>query len=303
MSQGGKIEIPSVDLLDRQRDVVNKLWDVSRATRVEPGWHYLLDLAWIAENLGPVEGKQILDAGAGMGLMQWYLVEQGAAEVISADRGSRYDLPLVMRSRYKVYGLRQSDLGSAWNVLKGNVSRASGFGKVVYFLRGLAALAMIALPKRFPGRVLIYNQDLTSMPDIPDNSLDAVVAVSALEHNTPEGLQKVVAEIMRKLKPGGQLLATLCAGRDKDWFHEPSRGWCYTDTTLRRLFELPEGTSSNYTHYDELFNSLKECAELRDNLAKIYFRSGDNGMPWGRWDPQYQPVGVRKIKPPLQNQP
>jgi hypothetical protein len=40
MSQGEKIEIPSVDLLDRQRDVVNKLWDVSRATRVEPGWHY-----------------------------------------------------------------------------------------------------------------------------------------------------------------------------------------------------------------------------------------------------------------------
>ena len=301
MSQGEKIEIPSVDFLDRQRDVVNRLWDVSRSTRVEPGWHYLLDLAWIAENLGPVEGKQILDAGAGMGLMQWYLIEQGAAEVISADRGSRYDLPLVMRSRYKVRGLRQSDLGSAWNVLKGNVSRASGFGKIVYFLRGLVALVMIALPKRFSGGVLIYNEDLTSMPDIPDNSLDAVIAVSALEHNTPEGLQKVVAEIMRKLKPGGKLLATLCAGKDKDWFHEPSHGWCYTDTTLRRLFDLPEDTPSNYARYDELFNSLKNSTELREKLAKIYFQSGDNGMPWGKWDPQYQPVGVCKVKPFPQN--
>lgn len=296
-----KIEIPSVDLLDQQRDVVNQLWDVSRATRVEPGWHYLLDLAWIAENLGPVEGKQILDAGAGMGLMQWYLIESGAAEVISADRGSRYDLPLVMRSRYKVRGLRQSDLGSAWNVLKGNVARASGFGKVIYFLRGMVALAMIALPKRFSGKVLIYNQDLTSMPEIPDNSLDAVVAVSALEHNTPEGLQKVVAEIMRKLKPGGKLLATLCAGKDKDWFHEPSHGWCYTDATLRRLFDLPDDTPSNYAGYDELFNSLKSSTELREKLAKIYFQSGDNGMPWGKWDPQYQPVGVCKVKPFLQN--
>jgi SAM-dependent methyltransferase len=301
MSQGEKIEIPSVDLLDRQRDVVNKLWDVSRATRVEPGWHYLLDLAWIAENLGPVEGKQILDAGAGMGLMQWYLIESGAAEVISADRGSRYDLPLVMRSRYKVRGLRQSDLGSAWNVLKGNVSRASGFGKIVYFLRGLVALVMIALPRRFSGRVLIYNEDLTCMPDIPDNSLDAVVAVSALEHNSPEGLQKVVAEIMRKLKPGGKLLATLCAGKDKDWFHEPSHGWCYTDATLRRLFDLPDDTPSNYARYDELFNSLKNNTELRKKLAKIYFQSGDNGMPWGRWEPQYQPVGVCKVKPFAQN--
>jgi SAM-dependent methyltransferase len=296
MNVGEKIEIPSVDLLDRQRDVVNKLWDVSRATRVEPGWHYLLDLAWIAENLGTVEGKQILDAGAGMGLMQWYLIEQGAGEVISADRGSRYDLPLVMRSRYHVAGFRPGDLGPSWNVLKGNVARASGFGKIVYFLRGLVALVMIALPKRFSGRVLIYNEDLTSMSDIPDNSLDAVVAVSALEHNSPEGLQKVVAEIMRKLKPGGKLLATLCAGKDKDWFHEPSRGWCYTDTTLRRLFDLPEDTPSNYARYDEQFNSLKNSAELREKLAKIYFQSGDNGMPWGKWDPQYQPVGVCKIK-------
>ena len=100
MSQGEKIEIPSVQLLDQQREVVKKLWEVSRATRVEPGWHYLLDLAWIVENLGPVDGKQILDAGAGMGLMQWYLIESGVAEVISADRGSRYDLPLVMRSPF-----------------------------------------------------------------------------------------------------------------------------------------------------------------------------------------------------------
>jgi SAM-dependent methyltransferase len=297
MSQGEKIEIPSVDLLDRNRDVVNKLWDVSRATRVEPGWHYLLDLAWIAENLGQANGLHLLDAGAGMGLMQWYLIESGASDVISADRGSRYDLPLVMRSRYHVTGLRPGDLGPAWNVLKGNVARASGFGKVVYFLRGLVALAMIALPKRFSGRVLIYNQDLTSMPEVPDNSLDAVVAVSALEHNTPEGLEKVVAEIMRKLKPGGKLLATLCAGKDKDWFHEPSQGWCYTDNTLRRLFDLSAEVPSNYDRHDDLLNSLRNNAELKNKLAKIYFQSGDNGMPWGMWDPQYQPVGVCKVKP------
>ncbi len=294
---GDKIEIPSVELLDRHREVVNTLWKVSRATRVEPGWHYLLDLTWIAENLGPVSGRIILDAGAGMGLMQWYLIEQGAAEVISADRGRRSGLPLGMRARYAVRGLRPADLDPAWSVLKGNVARASGVGKAVYALRGLAGLALTALPKRFTGQVTIYNQDLTHMPEIADNSLDAVVAVSSLEHNSPEGLQKVVAEIMRKLKPGGKLLATLCAGRDADWFHAASQGWCYTDTTLRRLFDLPTDTPSNYDRHDELLASLRNCAELRDKLAKIYFKSGDNGMPWGKWEPQYQPVGVCKIKP------
>jgi hypothetical protein len=35
---------------------------------------------------------------------------------------------------------------------------------------------------------------------------------------------------------------------------------------------------------------------LRDNLASFYGRSGENGMPWGVWDPRYQPVGVCKVK-------
>jgi SAM-dependent methyltransferase len=294
---GDKIEIPSVELLDRHRDVINAIWTVARATRVEPGWHYLLDLAWIVENLGSVSGKRILDAGAGMGLAQWYLIERGAAEVISADRNNRSLLPLVMRSRYKVFGLRPEDLAPALTVFKGNVARASGLGKVIYALRGLAGLLLVALPKRFAGQVTIYNQDLTKMPEIVDNSLDAIVAVSSLEHNSPEGMQKVVAELMRKLKPGGKLLATLCAGMDRDWFHEASQGWCYTDKTLRRLFDLPEDTPSNYDRHDELFKSLRNCAELREKLAKLYFQSGENGMPWGKWDPQYQPVAVCKIKP------
>ena len=294
---GDKIEIPSVALLDQYRGTVDDIRSLARAVRLEPGWHYLLDLTWIRQNLESVLGQEFLDAGAGVGLMQWYLIEQGAARVISADRGSRFDLPLVMRARYRVSGMRASDLGSGWNVFRNQVRAAHGAAGVRAFLVGAAELGLTAFPRRFPGKVIIYNQDLTSMPEIPDNSLDAVVAVSALEHNTPEGLQKVVAEIMRKIKPGGKLLATLCAGKDRDWFHEPSRGWCYTDTTLRRLFDLPADTPSNYAHHDELLASLCNCAELRENLAKFYFRSGDNGMPWGRWDPQYQPVGGCKVKP------
>jgi SAM-dependent methyltransferase len=292
-----KIEILSVELLEKNRPTVASLRRLARATRVEFGWHYLLDLTWIIANLDAIPGGRFLDAGAGSGLMQWYLVENGAGEVISADRDSRFDLPLVMRSRYKVQGLRPADLGPAWNVLKGNVGRASGPGKLAYALRGLAGLALIALPKSFPGRVLIYNQDLAGMPEVADDSLDAIVAVSSLEHNTPDGLQRAVAEMLRKLKPGGRLLATLCAGKDKDWFHPASRGWCYSDASLRRLFDLAKDAPSNYARYDEFFAALRDCAELRDNLAKMYFNSGDNGMPWGKWDPQYQPVGVCKVKP------
>jgi hypothetical protein len=101
---------------------------------------------------------------------------------------------------------------------------------------------------------------------------------------------------MRVLKPGGMLLATLGATRDQDWFHEASKGWCYTDASLRRLFELSDGAASNYPEYDHLMNSLRNCTELRSGLAGFYYRSGNNGMPWGIWDPKYQTVGVKRVK-------
>jgi ubiquinone/menaquinone biosynthesis C-methylase UbiE len=120
--------------------------------------------------------------------------------------------------------------------------------------------------------------------------------VSSLEHNPPQNLPLVVAELMRVLKPGGALLATLGAGKDKDWFHQPSQGWCYTEATLRRLFNLPDNVPSNYAQYDLLMRDLTGCSELERGLASFYLKSGNNGMPWGKWDPQYQSVGVCKIK-------
>jgi SAM-dependent methyltransferase len=291
-----KIEILSVALLDQHRDLVEELRRLSDALRMGLGWHYLLDLSWIISQLGSVNGKHILDAGAGVGLMQWYLAGKGV-EVISVDRSSRADLPLFYRGRYRVKGLRSQDLEPAGRAWLGSLAQANGLSaKLRTLARGALDGGRLLLPVQSSGQVLIYNQDLSALVDISDNTLDAVVAVSALEHNPPESLGKVVAELMRVLKPGGVLLATLGAGRDQDWFHQSSQGWCYTAASLRRLFDLREDVPTNYDQYDRLFEELIHCNELRDHLAAFYFRSGDNGMPWGKWDPQYPPVGVCKVK-------
>jgi hypothetical protein len=92
------------------------------------------------------------------------------------------------------------------------------------------------------------------------------------------------------------MIATLGAAKDGDWYHEPSNGWCYSETTLRRIFNISIDIPSNYDQYDRLINDLQNSEELKDNLASFYFHSGDNGMPWGKWDPKYQPVGICKIK-------
>jgi len=293
------IEVLSTDLLDQNRSLVNDLKKVAKSLDLEFGWHYLLDLTWIIQRLGDVKGKRIMDAGAGIGVLQWYLAEQGAT-VISVDRLSRANLPIRFRKRFHVTGLRREDLAPIRQVFGTNLSRPVQ-GPIhrqwAYRARLQAGeFADLLQPKTRVGKVSIYNQDLSRLEDIADNSLDAVVSVSALEHNSQDGLKKVAAEIMRVLKPGSALVATLTAGRGQDQWHEASRAWCYTDESLRRIFELPEEVSSNYADYDELFDRLRGCDELRDHLAKFYFQSGDNGMPWGKWDPQYQPVGVCKIK-------
>jgi SAM-dependent methyltransferase len=282
-----KIEILSTALLDEHRLLVNELRSLARRLGLDFGWHYLLDLAWILSQLQPRPGQAIMDAGAGVGVMQWFLAERGC-QVISADRMARADLPLRFRGRYRVQGLREQDLLP----MPQAIGLALRRGRLGDLGRGLLGLASAGQPG---GTVRLYHQDLGSLPDLADNSLDAVVAVSALEHNPPDGLRQVVDELMRVLKPGGALLATLGAARQADWFHAPSHGWCYTADSLRRLFDLP-AAPDNYHQYDRLLAALRDCAELRDNLAGFYFKSGENGMPWGKWDPQYLPVGVCKIK-------
>lgn len=287
-----RIDILSVELLEKHRQQADELKELARSLGLDFGWHYLLDITWILDNLGTISGKTILDAGAGTGIIQWYLAQQGAT-VISVDRVSRADLPLKFRRRFNVRGMRDEDLIPTGMLLSRTVMSEKPVKNKLSSLRR----DLVSLTKHpSSGQVIIYNQDLSQLSEVRDGSIDAVVAVSALEHNNPDGLVQVVAELTRVLKPGSLLLATLGAARDHDWYHDPSAGWCYTDTTLRRLFQLDVQAPSNYNDYDLLFDQLRSCSELSQNLAAFYYQSGDNGMPWGIWDPAYQPVGIRKQK-------
>lgn len=287
------VELLPVSLLDTERQSIIELKNLASRLKLEFGWHYLLDISWILSKIEQISSKTFIDAGAGIGVIQWYLADNGAT-VISIDRTSREDLPNRFRRRYAVSGLRPHDLSQQVNV-PGNSARLM-IGDLVDQLRHGADQFSKQQGRGEPGKVIIYNQDLTNLADIADETVDCIVAVSSLEHNSPDGLEQVVAELMRVLKPGGLLLATLGAAKDVDWFHGPSQGWCYSEHTLRKIFQLPGEIPSNYEKYDQLFEDLKNNQELRENLASFYFQSGDNGMPWGKWNPEYQPVGVCKIK-------
>jgi len=293
-----KIEIFDSEILNIYQPLVEDFNALSRELHIGLGWHYLLDLSWAAQQLNPTQGMQVMDAGAGRGVMQWWLAEQGV-DVISADRVTRRNFPMNFRQRYRIQGMREEDWAPKTDMYN-FLPSLSPLRWHLYPQKLITSIRQLRYkPEIDPvrGTVYIYNHDLKSMTDIPDESVDAIVSISALEHNPHDELKDCVAELMRVLKPDGKLIATMAAAREEDWFHEPSKGWCYSEATLREIFDLSSDCPSNYDRYDELFESLRNCNELCDNLADSYFQSGNNGMPWGIWDPKYQPVGVVKIKP------
>jgi SAM-dependent methyltransferase len=293
-----KISIPSVELLDKYRPIVDEFKILGRRLGHHSiGWSYYLEWAWAFGQIDLISLKdeEVLDAGAGLGLSQWYLVEHGAT-VYSVDRISRACMPLYLRKRYSMAGVRTQDLLPEPQFLNPFDRSVGTRERVRNMLRSLKGI-LLSLPTSKPsGKIYIYNQDLAHLIDIPDCSIDIVISISSLEHNTPKNLNNIVDELLRVLRPNGVLIATLAAAQGEDWFHTPSASWCYTDKTLRQIFKFSENVPSNYGNFNELMESIRGSKELRQGLSYHYFLGGKNGMPWGRRNPVYLPVGIVKVK-------
>lgn len=295
-SESDRLELLSVRLVDEHAELTRAIHGLAARLGIQLGWHYILDLVWIMTRLPHVERVRVLDAGAGGGLLQWFLAERGAC-VLSVDRLDRSQPPAWLRQRYSMRGLCEDDLRpyglkGAWQ----SPTSAPLALRLVRVARRAARMAVGRFAAKAPGTVIVHQSDLIALDDVETESIDVVVSVSALEHNPRAEIGAVVAELLRVLKPGGRILATLAAASHEDRFHEPSQGWCLTERSLRQAFRLAPEAPSNFTAHDRLFAELRACSELRDNLAPFYVLSGENGMPWGIWDPLYQPVGVVKVK-------
>jgi len=282
--------------------LVNDFRILSKTLGKGLGWHYLLDLVWCAKQLNVQIGDKVLDAGAGWGLIQFWLAEQGI-DVISADRKKRKNVPQNFTNKYLFKGYRKGDLIPEFREFLPSRSPRKWINypqklksKMVTLYKILFVPPLSSKTGYKKGIISIYNQDLRFLRDIKDNSLDWIVSISSLEHNNPEDLIICLKELERIAKPGAKLTATLCASKGKDWFHEPSGGWCFTEATLQNLFGFSRSDlNSNFSDFDVIFDSIVNCHVLRENLSDFYFQSGDNGMPWGVWDPKYIPVGIVKV--------
>ncbi len=336
MNKNEKIQILSLDLFRTLRYEIEIVENIQKLLDNQGiGWHYILDLAWIVSKIRRLpKGSLILDAGAGGGLVQFVLLELGY-NVISVDFGDRkptwaqarrygkvisylndptqkFFHPYITflnksHKKYSNHGL----MGFAKRILENLITKEEKRGNIIsrieensYRPKPVSGAVNISeenimgsSPPTNCGRLFFYKADIRNMHLLPNEYVDAVVSVSALEHNDHEDVGKCIEELLRVTKNNGQLIITVSASQAKDWFHEPSKGWCYSETTLKKLFRLPKSVQSNYSQWDALFTKLKkDNNKLHERLSDLYYQSGNNGMPWGKWNPEYQPVGVVKIK-------
>jgi ubiquinone/menaquinone biosynthesis C-methylase UbiE len=267
-----------------------------------------MDILWILQKIASLsENKVVLDAGAGKGLLQFAIADQGH-QVISVDFSERkFQLPI--RLAFPVQRI-SGDL-TAGEYLEHMTSKYSGTPKSIPSLliplrrlaqkikRGLISLMKlpIFLVKRkaqrySAGSILLYRSNILNMHHLENASVDVLLSLSAIEHMEMDEIEDAVKEFKRVLKPGGAMIITTNAAKDRDWYHEPSMGWCFMEQSLRKIFGVDQIGSSNWEEYDAIHAQLHSSKELQRRLSPSYALSGKNGMPWGIWDPQYVPVGI-----------
>jgi SAM-dependent methyltransferase len=275
--------------------------------RTQIGWHYAIDLAWIFSMARHWPRHfRVLDAGGGRGPAQYMLAEMGF-DVMNIDL---HLAPPAYSARER-YGSQLTRLASfADDPYVRNLEAQYTRRKPAHRLR---QLIKASLPWRFAelhwytkrhedwrrlagqslhpvGKIALVQADLCAMPDIESGTFDAVVSLSALEHIPIESLPAAVGEIHRVLKPGGRVALTTSATHlETTWYHEPSKGLCFSGKDLESIFGAADLTTAPA---DEVLQHFRDSTYLRQNLASFYRRSGENGMPWGLWNPTYIPVAI-----------
>lgn len=304
-----KIELLSEELIDKHPRLALDVMAMSARLQKPLGWHYLLDLIWVLSELDLMPGATILEEGAGLGLLQFILAERGY-KVISADMALREPRPAVRRMfNFRFMGIDgriehpylahhewERKPKPAWQSFLDSRVRDVPT-RLLGRLKKKAEPAVKPNPTPDTGQlpeIIFYRTDIRSMPEMVAASVDAVVSLSALEHNEPEVVKQIQQEAMRIVRPGGVILHTVSAVLNPgETFHEQSHSWLLDKQGFKEAYLLEEPWS-NYDRFDEIAAQIRNPGYLKRYLSHSYFQSGRNGMPWGIWKPEYLPVGIRK---------
>ena len=304
----------SFELIDPSQQIAGPDFHIVRSFlkatgRTQIGWHYITDLTWLYSRIKHwPRSLRILDAGGGTGPLQFLMAELGF-NITNIDMALTQP-PTSFTSRYQttLIQLPASNTSEYLDFLNCNQMGRQyfGFQRIIrrikkhfqenrllilfYHLRHNRWRQRFRVSSTQVGNIQWAAGNLCSLNGISSNSFDAVVSLSALEHIPMEQLGNVMKEIRRVLKSQNYwAITTSATDQDTTWYHQQSRGYCYSVSDLEKHFEA---TSSYPQNPKRILQEYRNCDYLKRHLAKFYSKSGEYGMPWGQWDPKYIPVGI-----------
>jgi len=299
---GNYCEFIPASIIAENPELISDIERLSYGLVKEMGWHYYADIIWVMKNLRDNRispGATILDAGAGNGLLQFLLCYHGY-KTVSVDYSPRHFGGVAKRVFNIQFEKTDEKFSSNYidhirKVNKFLLKAKGGFNKLIRrdihpFLVFRLFLSSKKI-KQKNGAIKIYQADMCDMSRIEDNIIYAIVSVSAIEHLDYADVDRAILEFKRVAKPNSPIILTTSGSTDTDWFHTPSKGWCFSQETIRKF----SNSSGNIYQKQELEIALDEYRKnefLKKHLSSSYYVSDQNGMPNGNWDPKYFPVGI-----------
>ena len=281
------------------------------------GWHYDLDIIWILKELEKNninKGATILDAGAGLGITQFILSYLGY-NVISLDFSDR-KLPNFARNIFDIKIINNSQFNyehEYMNFVKYNaenrvnkieeVNSYSFFTKLknifvnqIYRSRNyFYYLSEISKSNSSYGKITFIRAAFHNI-QLEENSVDAVISVSAIEHADKNLLRENLNEFRRVVKDSGPILISTSANDDllQDTYHTKTKGICFSKKSVADF-----GENLNFEDYDysSTEKDLLGSTLFMDRIDRYYTQDPLSDFYNGKINKfPYLPVGIKIFK-------
>jgi ubiquinone/menaquinone biosynthesis C-methylase UbiE len=259
------------------------------------GWHYDLDHIYILNELEKnkiLPGSTIIDAGAGQGIMQYVLASRGY-NVISLDFSPR-NKPFRANGIFSIAGSGIDNINYDHDYMnfihygdsspRSMISRLNlkKLNKIVFIpgriYRKIKSLSFYLWARYFTNKnnfgKITYLRAPFHKIKLPDNTADAIVSVSAIEHADINLFSENIKELTRVLKNNAELIITTSGSvTDNRTYDKKVEGWNYCETDFKEL--LPN-SKINFMNKHNFINNLLSSRTFMSRIDPYYYEDEES---------------------------
>jgi ubiquinone/menaquinone biosynthesis C-methylase UbiE len=280
------------------------------------GWHYDLDHIYILNELEKnniLPGATIIDAGAGQGIMQYVLASRGY-NVISLDFSPR-NKPFRANGIFSISGSGIDNINYDHEYMnfihygdsspRSMISRLNlkKLNKIVFIpgrlFRKIKSYSFYLWARFFTNKnkygQITYLRAPFHQINLSDNTADAIVSVSAIEHADINLFSENINELTRVLKNNGQLIITTSGSLTEERTYDKKvKGWNFCESEFKNL--IPD-SKTLLTNKNKFINKLLSSKTFIKRIDPYYYEDQDSIFYKKRFTTfPYLPIVIKIIK-------